>query len=44
MENYCDVPFLEAALAQCTYKGDIYAVPYGGLSGSVFYYNKKIFT
>lgn len=43
MENYCDVPFLEAALAQCTYKGEIYAVPYGGLSGSGVYYNKNIF-
>jgi raffinose/stachyose/melibiose transport system substrate-binding protein len=43
MENYCDIPFLDAAMAQCTYKGEIYAIPYGGLSGSGIYYNKKIF-
>jgi len=42
-EKYCDVKFLPAAIAQCTYKGDIYAIPYGGLSGSGIYYNKKIF-
>lgn len=43
MEKYCKVKFLDAAIAQCTYKNDIYAVPYGGLSGSGIYYNKKIF-
>jgi len=43
MEKYNKVKFLEAAMAQCTYKGEIYAIPYGGLSGSGFYYNKKIF-
>lgn len=43
MDKYCEVDFLEAALAQCTYKGEIYAVPYGGLSGSGIYYNKTIF-
>jgi len=42
-EKYCDIPFLQAAMAQCTYKGEIYAIPYGGLSGSGIYYNKKIF-
>jgi raffinose/stachyose/melibiose transport system substrate-binding protein len=42
-EKYCDIPFLEAAMAQCTYKGEIYAIPYGGLSGSGIYYNKTIF-
>lgn len=43
MNNYCDVKFLDAAIAQSTYNGEIYAVPYGGLSGSGIYYNKKIF-
>ena len=42
-KKYCDIPFLDATIAQCTYKGEIYAVPYGGLSGSGIYYNKKIF-
>jgi raffinose/stachyose/melibiose transport system substrate-binding protein len=42
-EKYCDIPFLEAAMAQCIYKDEIYAIPYGGLSGSGVYYNKKIF-
>ena len=41
--NDCDVPFLKAAIAQCTYKGDIYAVPYNGIGGSGIFYNKTIF-
>lgn len=43
MENNCDVPFLEAAIAQSSYKGEIYAVPFGGLAGSGIFYNKTIF-
>jgi len=43
MKNYCKVKFLDAAIAQSSYKGEIYAVPYGGLAGSGFFYNKSIF-
>jgi len=39
MKNHCKVKFLEAAIAQSTYKGEIYAVPYGGLVGSGIFYN-----
>jgi len=39
MKNHCKVKFLEAAIAQSTYKGEIYAVPYGGLAGSGIFYN-----
>ena len=41
--EYCDVPFLQPAVFQCTYNDKIYAVPYGGLSGSGIFYNKSIF-
>ncbi len=44
MNKYNKVPFLDAAIAQSTYKGEIYAVPYGGLAGSGIYYNKTIFS
>ena len=43
MNNYCDVDFLDAAIAQSSYKGEIYAVPYGGIGGSGIFYNKTIF-
>lgn len=43
MNKYNKVPFLKAAIAQSSYKGQIYAVPYGGLAGSGIYYNKTIF-
>ena len=43
MENYCDVDFLKAAIAQSSYKGEIYAIPYGGIGGSGIFYNKTIF-
>ena len=36
------VNFLEAAIAQTKYNGKMYAVPYGGVSGSGIYYNKEI--
>lgn len=41
--DYCDVPFLQPAVFQCTYNDKIYAVPYGGLGGSGVFYNKTIF-
>ncbi len=44
MNNYCDIDFLDAAIAQSSYKGDIYAVPYGGIGGSGIFYNKTIFS
>lgn len=44
MKNHCNVKFLDAAIAQSTYKGEIYAVPYGGLAGSGIFYNKTIFS
>jgi len=44
MKNHCKVKFLDAAIAQSTYKGEIYAVPYGGLAGSGIFYNKTIFS
>ena len=43
MKNHCDVKFLKAAMEQSSYKGEIYAVPYGGLGGSGVFYNKTIF-
>ncbi|MGB8451827.1 MAG: extracellular solute-binding protein [Anaerocolumna sp.] len=43
MNNYCDIDFLDAAIAQSSYKGDIYAVPFGGIGGSGIFYNKTIF-
>lgn len=43
MNKYNKVPFLKAAIAQSTYKGEIYAVPYSSLAGSGIYYNKTIF-
>jgi raffinose/stachyose/melibiose transport system substrate-binding protein len=43
MNKYNKVPFLKAAIAQSTYKGEVYAVPFGGLAGSGIYYNKTIF-
>ena len=42
-ENYCDVDFLKSAIAQCTYNDKMYAIPYGGISGSGIFYNKSIF-
>jgi raffinose/stachyose/melibiose transport system substrate-binding protein len=44
VKNYCDVDFLDAAIAQSTYNGEIYAVPYGGIGGSGIFYNKTIFS
>lgn len=41
--NQCKVKFLKAAIEQSSYKGQVYAVPFGGLSGSGFFYNKTIF-
>ena len=43
MKEHCDVPFLEAAIAQSSYMGEIYAVPFGGIGGSGIFYNKTIF-
>ncbi len=43
MNKYNKVPFLKAAIAQSSYKGEIYAVPYSSLAGSGIYYNKTIF-
>ena len=42
-EKYNKVPFLPAAIEQCKYNGKIYAIPFGGLSGSGIFYNKTIF-
>jgi raffinose/stachyose/melibiose transport system substrate-binding protein len=42
MKN-CKVKFLKAAIEQCTYKNQVYAVPYGGIGGSGIFYNKTIF-
>ena len=36
------VDFLDAAMAQTKYNDKMYAVPFGGLSGSGIYYNKTI--
>ncbi len=44
MKNHCKVPFLEAAISQSSYKGEIYAVPFGGIGGSGIFYNKTIFS
>ncbi len=44
MKNHCDVDFLDAAIAQSSYKGEIYSVPYGGIGGSGVFYNKTIFS
>ena len=43
MNKDCNVKFLKAAIEQSSYKGQIYAVPFGGLSGSGIFYNKTIF-
>ncbi len=43
INEHCDVPFLEAAIAQSMYKGEVYAVPFGGIGGSGIFYNKTIF-
>lgn len=43
MNKYCKVDFLKAAIAQSSYKGEIYAVPYGGIGGSGIFYNRTIF-
>ena len=40
---YNTVDFLPSAIAQCTYDGKIYAIPYGGISGCGIFYNKTIF-
>lgn len=42
MKN-CKIKFLKAAIEQSSYKGQIYAIPFGGLSGSGFFYNKTVF-
>lgn len=42
MNEHCDIDFLDAAIAQSSYKDDIYAVPYGGIGGSGVFYNKTI--
>jgi raffinose/stachyose/melibiose transport system substrate-binding protein len=42
MQNNCDIKFLKAAIEQSSYKGDIYAVPFGGIGGSGIFYNKTI--
>lgn len=38
MNKYCKVKFLKAAIEQCSYKNQIYAVPYGGIGGSGIFY------
>lgn len=43
MNKSCKVKFLKAAIEQCTYKDQIYAIPYGGIGGSGIFYNKTIF-
>ena len=44
MYNTYDHPdFIEAAIAQASYNDMILAIPYGGLSGCDFFYNKSIF-
>ena len=43
MKNHCNVKFLKAAVEQSSYKGEIYAVPFGGIGGSGVFYNKTIF-
>lgn len=43
MNKYNDVKFLKAAIAQSSYNGEIYAVPFGGLGGTGIYYNKNIY-
>jgi raffinose/stachyose/melibiose transport system substrate-binding protein len=42
MKN-CKVKFLKAAIEQSSYKDQVYAVPFGGLSGSGIFYNKTLF-
>lgn len=42
-ETYCTVPFLPAAIAQSSYNGKIYAIPFGGLGGCGIFYNTEIF-
>lgn len=41
--KYNTVDFLPSAIAQCTYNGEMYAIPYGGIGGCSIYYNKAIF-
>ena len=44
MFNTYDHPaFIEAAVAQSTYDGKVLAIPFNGLSGCDFFYNKAIF-
>lgn len=43
MNKYCEVDFLDAAIAQSSYNGEVYAVPFGGIGGSGIFYNKTIF-
>ncbi len=44
MFNTYDHPaFIEAAVAQSTYEDKVLAIPFGGLSGCDFFYNKTIF-
>ncbi len=42
-DEFNTIDFLPAALAQSTYEDKIYAIPYGGISGCGFFYNKAIF-
>ena len=42
-EQYNQVPFLQAAIAQCTYKDELFAIPYSSIAGAGFFYNKTIF-
>lgn len=41
-DNYAD-EFLDAAIAQCTYNGSIYAVPVENISVAGIFYNKEVF-
>lgn len=43
VNNYCDIKFLRAAIEQSSYKGEVYAIPFGGIGGSGIFYNKTIF-
>ena len=43
INKYNNVKFLKAAIAQSSYKDQIYSVPFGGIGGSGIFYNKTIF-
>lgn len=43
-EQYNQVDYLDSAIAMCTANdGKLVALPYGGMSGAVLYYNKTLF-